>query len=208
MAYDEALKNHDSTEIRSKFNKTAEKLKKNEKKLQDFCNQTGLMRDRFREQVFAAEIENNIKNWGKSVSQKAVWANKRALTQQLNNDKINILPNAKDAEIKREKFTEYALNPLKEPNKAKAFKEALGYTLDNADELIENIYSNIANFNAVEKSDNGYGVRHEILMTLTGANGKKANVKTAWIVDKKTGKTRLTSAYVTKKKIKEQNDGN
>ena len=208
VAYDEALKNHDSTELRSKFNKTAEKLKRNEKKLQDFCNQTGLKRDRFREQVFAAKTENNIKNWGKSVSQKTVWANKRALTQQLNNGKINILPGVENVEIKREKFTEYALNPLKEPNKAKAFKEALGYTLDNADELIENIYSNIANYNAVEKSDNGYGVRYEILMTLTGANGKKANVKTAWIVDKKTGKTRLTSAYVTKKKIKEQDNGN
>ena len=99
VAYDEALKNHDSTEIRSKFNKTAEKLKKNEKTLQDFCNQTGLKRDRFREQVFAAETENNIKNWGKSVSQKAVWANKRALTEQLEND---IIKEIKDCGIKGE----------------------------------------------------------------------------------------------------------
>lgn len=129
VGYDEALKNNESTEIRNKFNNTSEKLKRNEKKLQDFCNQTGLKRDKFREQVFAAETENGIKNWGKSISQKAVLANKKALTRQLNNGKINILPGVEDAEIKKEKFTEYALNPLREPNKAKAFWDALGYTL-------------------------------------------------------------------------------
>ena len=117
---------------------------------------------------------------------------------------INILPEAENAIISSQKFTEYALNPLKDENKAKAFKEALGYTLENIDELIANIQENIKNFNAVEKPDNGYGKRYEILMTLVGANGKKANVKTAWIIDKESGKPRLTSAYVTKKKIKEE----
>ena len=116
---------------------------------------------------------------------------------------INILPNADGAIIELQKFTEYALNPLKEKNKAEAFSKALGYTTQNADMLIENIRQNIINFNAIEKPDNGYGKRYEILMTLTGINQKRANVKTAWIVDKKTGETRLTSAYVTKKQFKE-----
>ena len=118
-------------------------------------------------------------------------------------DIINILPGADNVNINPQKFTAYALNPLKDENKARAFKEALGYTTENANDLIENIRDNIKNFNSVEKPDNGYGTRYEILMTLTGANGKKANVKTAWISDKNTGETRLTSAYVTKKKIKE-----
>ena len=38
-------------------------------------------------------------------------------------------------------------------------------------------------------------------MKIVGPNGKSANVKTGWIVDAKTGVTRLTSVYVTKKKI-------
>ena len=83
----------------------------------------------------------------------------------------------------------------------------MGYTVENAEDLIENIRSNIKNFNAVEKPDNGYGKRYEILMTLTGANSKYANVKTAWIVDKNTHKTRLTSAYVTRKNLRSNSFG-
>lgn len=128
----------------------------------------------------------------------------KTLTNGKGSDIINILPGAENAEIEIRKFTEYALNPLKDENKSKAFKQALGYTVENAEDLIENIRSNIKNFNAVEKPDNGYGKRYEILMTLTGANSKNANVKTAWIVDKDTNKTRLTSAYVTSKKFKEK----
>ena len=44
-------------------------------------------------------------------------------------------------------------------------------------------------------------------MTLTGANSKYANVKTAWIVDKNTHKTRLTSAYVTRKNLRSNSFG-
>jgi len=38
-------------------------------------------------------------------------------------------------------------------------------------------------------------------MVLTGVNGKSANVMTAWLDDKITGKMRLTSAYVKKRKV-------
>lgn len=110
------------------------------------------------------------------------------------------LPGFQVARIPTEKFTEYALNPAKSPNKAKAFYEALGYSKDNSDDLIKNIRDNLGIFNAVEKPDNGYGKRFEVLMTLTGLNGKSARVKTAWIIDNETGETRLTSAYVTSKK--------
>lgn len=44
-------------------------------------------------------------------------------------------------------------------------------------------------------------MRYEQIIEITGANGKKANVLTAWI-ESKDGK-RLTSIYVTKKKVKE-----
>ena len=115
---------------------------------------------------------------------------------------MNVLPNSSSAYIPVEKFDNYALNPAREPNKALAFKDALGYDLTNTAELVKNIKTNVGNFNAVEKPDNGYGKRFEVLMTLTGANGKKANVKTAWILDAKTGETRLVSAYVTKKQFK------
>lgn len=128
----------------------------------------------------------------------------KAVTINNKND-IILLPNYKEAIIPSEKFTKYALdisNP-KGKDKARAFEKALGYNLNNADKLIENIREHIDKFNAVEKPDKGYGKVYEIIMSLTGENGKIANVKTGWLIDKNTGETRLTSAYVTSKKWKE-----
>ena len=95
-----------------------------------------------------------------------------------------------------EKLTQYALNPLKDKHKAAAFRRALGYQLQDADELMRNVAAHINNFTAVEKPDNGYGKRFQILMELTGKNGKTVNVMTAWIQDKDTKVIRLTSIYV------------
>ena len=114
---------------------------------------------------------------------------------------MGILPNSDSVYISESKINGYALNPEREPNKAAAFREALGYDLSNAEMLINNIRENIKKFEATRKQDNGYGIRYEVIMTLTGENGKRANVKTAWIVDGVTGETRLISAYVTKKRI-------
>lgn len=113
------------------------------------------------------------------------------------NDIINILPNAENAVISPSKIFDYA---LKEKNKARAFQEALGYNQSNGEELIQNIRENLKNFEAREGKDSEYGKRYSILMGLTGANGKKANVMTGWIVDSVTGETRLTSVYVKKKR--------
>ena len=106
-------------------------------------------------------------------------------------------------EIPKEKFTEYALNPEKDFDKANAFEKALGYNQSNVDKLIDNIYRNVNKFDAVKKPDNGYGQRYSVLMSLVGENGKRANVQTAWIIEKETAITRLVSAYVTNKQIKE-----
>lgn len=108
------------------------------------------------------------------------------------------LPRYQEAFIPRGKFTEYALNPSKDANKAEAFRKALGYTLENVDELISQIYDKISEYDAREKPDNGWGKRYEVIMDITGPNGKTAKVLTAWIDDKNTGEMRLTSVYVDK----------
>lgn len=113
---------------------------------------------------------------------------------------MNVLPRCEQAVIPIEKFTEYALNPEKEPNKATAFKLALGYDLENAEKLIQNIYDNLSNFPAKLKGDTGFGMRYQVTMELRGENGKTANVITGWIDDQETAQMRLTSVYVTKKK--------
>lgn len=96
------------------------------------------------------------------------------------------------------KLSGYALNPAVAPDKAKAFNSALGYTVNDADLLRQNILDHLDESKFVEKGDIGYGMRYEFIMELTGPNGKKANVLTAWIQDGE-GK-RLTSVYVTKRK--------
>jgi hypothetical protein len=113
---------------------------------------------------------------------------------------MKVLPRADKAVIPTEKFTQYVLNPDKDPDKAMAFSSALGYKLSNADKLIQNIRENIERFNATEKDDLGHGKRYEVIMVLTGANGKRANVLTAWIDDMRTGEIRLINAYVDKRK--------
>lgn len=104
------------------------------------------------------------------------------------------------AKIPKEKFVDYAFNPARDPDKARAFKEALGYDLNNYQDLISSIDSGFDKQKLIERGDQGYGMRYEQIMRLKGPNGKEANVLTAWIQNK--DDYRLTSVYVTKRKVK------
>lgn len=164
---------------KSGINNEIEKIKlaQIQKEYTNFCKETGLQKEYNRIRI-----------------------SKNDSTKLVQND-IIVLPNYENAIIPIEKFTKYALdtNNPKGKNKAIAFEEALGYNLSNVDKLVKNIRNNINKFSAIEKEDKGFGKRYEILMTLIGENKKIANVKTGWIIDKETGETRLTSAYVTQK---------
>lgn len=164
---------------KSGINNEIEKIKlaQIQKEYTNFCKETGLQKEYNRIRI-----------------------SKNDSTKLAQND-IIVLPNYENAIIPIEKFTKYALdmNNPKGRNKAIAFQEALGYNVNNVDKLIRNIQKNLNKFNAIEKSDKGFGKQYEVLMTLVGENKKVANVKTGWIIDKETGETRLTSAYVAKK---------
>lgn len=121
-----------------------------------------------------------------------------------NKDRINERKRILYAEkpiISDRKFTEYALNPTTQPDKAEAFRLALGYTKENYESLREQIRNQFNLDLLREKGDNGYGIKYEQVMEIKGPNGKTANVCTGWI--KKNGQKRLTmtSAYVTEKKV-------
>ena len=111
-----------------------------------------------------------------------------------------LLPKRKAAQIPTEKFTEYALNPRKAPDKAVAFSSALGYDVDSVDDLIGRIREGLGRFPAKQKGDNGYGMRYEVRMEIEGRNSRTAKIITAWIDDNKTKEMRLVSAYVDKEK--------
>ena len=110
--------------------------------------------------------------------------------------KVSSLPRSEEAVIPRAKFTEYTLNPERDADKAAAFKAALGYTSENVEELIWQIYEKLPEYEAVEKGDRGWGMTYEVIMDITGPNGKTAKVLTAWIDDKSNGEMRLTTIHV------------
>lgn len=76
-ATDDSLK----AELQTAFDRKSVLLKRQEAALKDFTKQTGLARDRAREQVSAhfETVQGKTVAFNKSVSQKAVQANKRAL---------------------------------------------------------------------------------------------------------------------------------
>ena len=104
--------------------------------------------------------------------------------------------------IPQMKLSGYALNPQKAPDKAAAFEKALGYTLRDAETLVQDVLDHLDDEAFIEKGDAGHGMRYEQILLLTGLNGKPANVLTAWIDDGNGGK-RMTSIYVTKRRPKE-----
>ena len=133
---------------KSGINNEIEKIKlaQIQKEYTNFCKETGLQKEYNRIRI-----------------------SKNDSTKLAQND-IIVLPNYENAIIPIEKFTKYALdmNNPKGRNKAIAFQEALGYNVNNVDKLIRNIQKNLNKFNAIEKSDKGFGKQYEVLMTLVG----------------------------------------
>jgi len=109
---------------------------------------------------------------------------------------MNMLPKVDKAFIPIEKLTKYALNPDCDQDKVIAFELALGYKLDNYEELRQNIYKNLKNYEALPKGHNGFGEIYEVTMNLIGANGKTAKVLTVWIDDDETGEMRLVTLHI------------
>jgi SPP1 gp7 family putative phage head morphogenesis protein len=106
------------------------------------------------------------------------------------------LPRYQEAVIPEAKLQQYVLNSDRDPNKARVFKTALGYTMSNAAELIQQIRDKLPDYEATEKGDRGWGMTYEVIMDITGPNGKTAKVLTAWIDDKDNGEMRLTTVHV------------
>jgi hypothetical protein len=75
----------------------------------------------------------------------------------------------------------------------------LGYNQSNYQHLVENIRSNLKRYPAKHRGKSEHGDRYEVIMYLTGPNGKTAKVLTGWLVDKN-GKARLVTAHVDKRK--------
>ena len=101
--------------------------------------------------------------------------------------------------IPESKLTKYALDKNHAGggrDKAIAFELALGYNQSNYKDLMQQVYDKLNAYPAVFKRTDKYGDRYEIVMDITGPNGKTAKVLTGWLL--KDEKARLTTIYVDK----------
>ncbi len=101
--------------------------------------------------------------------------------------------------IDRRKLIAYALDPEspKGQHKAILFQRRLGYNLDNYESLLEQIQEGVMEGEAIEAKADGYGQRYHVDLSIVGANGERAIVRTAWIVEPDAlDCVRLISLYV------------
>lgn len=104
--------------------------------------------------------------------------------------------NSESIEIPPAKLTEYALNPEGDKNKARVFKTALGYTLDNYQDLIDNISEGVKKYPMEIHGKTPYGDLFHCDIEITGPNGNTASVRTGWIQPLGSSIFKLTTLYV------------
>lgn len=96
-----------------------------------------------------------------------------------------------------DKLTRYLLNPNHTVggSKAKWFKEALGFTLKNVDDLAKQIQFNLSK--AVQQGIGQHGTKYSQIIPIRGANGKVIEVQFIWIKNH-SGVVDLVTAIPTK----------
>lgn len=100
--------------------------------------------------------------------------------------------------IPESKLTRYALDPDRQPDKAEAFRRALGYTKEDAAIVAAKVYEHMADNEPEHRSSGQYGESYTTIMEMTGKNGRTAKVLAGWIQDSEGGKMRLTTIHVDK----------
>lgn len=100
------------------------------------------------------------------------------------------------------KLTGYALNMdhPKGRDKAIAFRDALGFTEGDAEEIMRQVYRRVGERDPVFRGTDEYGDRYTTDMIMTGEDGKTARVVIGWIKEHGGDKMRLTSIFVAKRK--------
>jgi hypothetical protein len=103
------------------------------------------------------------------------------------------LPNYQRAKIAKAKLKNYLLNPTKSNGKFEFFK-ALGYNMRNAGRLEADIRNGLKTSKAIAHVTNQYGhTAYQVDMQL--GIGSKAEVITAWQIDRGDNVPRFITAY-------------
>jgi len=96
------------------------------------------------------------------------------------------LPNCEQAVIEDSKLVRYALNPHSErgQHKARAFERTLGFNLLNWDLLKQAILAALPARLATVTSETVFGKKYEVVVPITGPNGRTVDVLTVWQFDR------------------------
>ena len=176
VMYDEAKKNVTTDEEKAlwqqEFNNSAVKLKGQEAKLKDFCKQTCFSVDNNRTQVFAFATENGIKNFGKSVSQKAVWLNKNSIDKSLKNSIIKAesasrYVNTSDQLFKNAKN----IKPIDGFEDITIHGDKFGFEIRALDGKTAAVYSAIEFADILKEDPNYHGGNIRLISCESGADG-------------------------------------
>ncbi len=106
-----------------------------------------------------------------------------------------IEPKAKPM-IGAQKFTEYLLNHEKSRGKSKGFEQVFAFNNNNWHLFKAEIKKNFNIDRMEKKHSDQFGDRYEQVMEITGANGRKAFIRTAWILEKSKFAPRFVTAYL------------
>lgn len=115
------------------------------------------------------------------------------------------LPNCQHAVIAEAKLRLYALNPAhvsggKGTHKARVFSAALGFDQSNWELLRDSIMEELPYYEATLGHEDEYGVRYNVILPITGPNGRTVQVITAWIIRPGAGHPELVTTLVSGKR--------
>lgn len=98
------------------------------------------------------------------------------------------------------KLLDYALNPDAPwgHHKAMIFERILGFTRENYADLLAQIESNALGSEAIFHSEDEYGRRYTVDLMIQGTEGRKAIVRTGWLVPPGADEAHLITLYVRK----------
>jgi hypothetical protein len=96
------------------------------------------------------------------------------------------------------KLIRYALNPEhpRGGQKARVFRAALGYTLDNYQILIDQIEQLALDADAVVSREDQFGLHLRVDLMITGVAGQTVRIRTSWMIAPRSDIAALTTLFV------------
>jgi len=102
-----------------------------------------------------------------------------------------------DTVIARRKLDEYLLRRLDEDDKS-GFLWLAGYTLENPDQLMNDLRTQLLPLDAEFFDQTEYGTKYQIRGTLAGPNRRVLRVLSIWMKEDATGVTKFVTLFADK----------